>query len=243
MAEIRLRLGDTLLVVADEDSLSQLRASEDFILLEGVDRHVVRREKAPLAIGILAAVVLAAAFEVLPISLLSLAGAAAMILAGCLPLRLAYNAIEIPVLVLIAGMLALAVAFERTGLVQLVSHEVVAALQPWGPLAVMAGIFALAAFITNFASNNAVAVLLTPISLSVAGELGYRPEPFLYAVLFGASAAFATPIGYQTNMFVYGPGNYRFMDYVRIGVPMILVLFVLLLFVVPWFFPFVRLAP
>ncbi len=243
VAEIRLRLGDTLLVVADEDSLGQLRASEDFILLEGVDRQVVRREKAPLAIGILAAVVLLASFEALPISILSLAGAATMILAGCLPLRLAYNSIEIPVLVLIAGMLALAEAFERTGLVQLVSHEVVAGLQPWGPRAVMAGMFLLATFITNFASNNAVAVLLTPISLSVAAELGYGPAPFLYAVLFGASAAFATPIGYQTNMFVYGPGNYRFMDYVRIGVPMTLVLFLVMLFVVPWFFPFVPLAP
>ena len=238
VAEIRLRLGDTLLVVVDEGNLDSLRQTDEFVLLEGVDAEVARRRKAPTAAAIMLGVVVLAAAGVLPISILALAGAAVMVVTGCLPLRVAYNSLELSVLVLIAGMLALARAFEQTGLVQVVSAEVVGALQPHGPHAVIAGIFLISAAVTNFASNNAVAVLMTPIALDVARGLELAPEPFLYSVLFGASCAFATPIAYQTNLFVYGPGNYRFRDYVRIGVPLTLLLFGVAMLVIPWWFPF-----
>ena len=106
----------------------------------------------------------------------------------------------------------------------------------------MAGIYILSALVTSMISNTAVALLLTPIALDVAGSMGYEPAPFVFAVLFGASAAFATPMGYQTNLFVYGPGGYRFTDFVRVGAPLNFVLFLTALFVIPWYWPFERVS-
>jgi di/tricarboxylate transporter len=238
VSEIRLRLGDTLLVVANEDVLDEIRTSDEFILMEGVDEQVVRRDKSPIALSIMAAVVVLSALEVAPISVLSLTGVAAAVLTRCLPLRLAYSSIDMSIVLLIAGMLCLGQALRVTGLLEAGAHWVVDVLDSYGPLAVMAGIYLLSAITTTLVSNNAVAVLLTPIAINVAGELGLSPEPFVYAVLFGASASFASPISYQTNLFVYAPGGYRFTDYLRLGVPLNLLLFALSLVVLPWFFPF-----
>jgi di/tricarboxylate transporter len=238
VSEIRLRLGDTLLVVANEDVLDEIRTSDEFILMEGVDEQVVRRDKSPIALSIMAAVVVLSALEVAPISVLSLTGVAAAVLTRCLPLRLAYSSIDMSIVLLIAGMLCLGQALRTTGLLEVGAHWVVDLLDDYGPLAVMAGIYLLSTLTTTLVSNNAVAVLLTPIAINVAGELGLSPEPFVYAVLFGASASFASPISYQTNLFVYAPGGYRFTDYLRLGIPLNLLLFALSLVVLPWFFPF-----
>jgi di/tricarboxylate transporter len=243
VGELRLRTGDTLLTVVDEAQLPALRQDEDVLLVEGVESEVVHRRRAPLAAAILAAVVALAAFSVQPISVLALAGAVAMILSGCLPLRRAYNAIDLSMLVLIAGTIALGRACEKTGLVSLAGHNVVAWLEPYGAHAVLAGLFALATAVTALVSNSAVAVLFTPMALAVAARLGLQPEPFVYAVLFGASCDFCTPIGYQTNLLVYGPGGYRFTDYVRLGVPLTLVLFAVSMLIIPWWFPFASSGP
>ncbi|MGQ0553553.1 MAG: SLC13 family permease [Planctomycetota bacterium] len=243
VSEIRLRLGDTLLIVVDEASVGSLRGTEEFVLLETAGRELVDSRRAPLAVAIMAAVVTLAALEVQPIAIMTLAGSLAMVLTGCLPLRRAYNSIDLSVLVLIAGMIALGLAFQKTGLVDVTSRYVVQWLQPYGPHAVMAGIFLLSTVLTALVSNNAVAVLLTPMAVSVAASMGLQPYPFVYAVLFGASCDFCTPIGYQTNLFVYGPGGYRFTDYVRIGVPLTLVLFAVSMVVIPWWFPFEAALP
>ena len=242
VSEIRLRLGDTLLVVCDESVLDELRVSDEFILLEGVDRQVVRRDKAPVALGIMVAVVALAALEVAPISVLAITGVIVAVLSRCLPLRLVYSSIDMSILLLIAGMLALGKALEATGLVEIATHGLVGLLDAWGPRAVMAGIYLVATITTTLVSNNAVAVLLTPIAVQVAQQMGLQPAPFVFASLFGASASFASPIGYQTNLFVYAPGGYRFADYLRIGVPLNFVLFLTSLWLIPWWWPFTAVA-
>jgi di/tricarboxylate transporter len=243
VAELRLRMGDTLLAVVEEGQLPALRAQEDVLLVEGVESQVVHRGKAPLAVAILAAVVVLASVSAAPLALLALAGAVAMILSGCLPLRRAYNAIDLGMLVLIAGTIALSLACEKTGLVARAGDLVVTLLEPHGPHAVLAGLFLAATVLTALISNSAVAVLFTPMAVGVAARLGLQPEPFVYAVLFGASCDFCTPIGYQTNLLVYGPGGYRFTDYVRLGVPLTLVLFAVSMLIIPWWFPFASSGP
>lgn len=240
LGDIRLRLGDTLLVVVDETQLDGLRSRSEFLLLEGVDRRLLRRDKAPLAVAIMIAVVGLATINALPLSILALSGVGLMILTGCLPIRLAYAAVDWSILMLIVGMFSLAQALDKTGLVHIASMEIVSLLQDLGPMAVLAGIYLLSALITSLISNNAVALLLTPIGLDVAMQLGYQPAPFVFAVLFGASACFATPMGYQTNLFIYGPGGYRFTDFMRVGVPLNLAMFVAAMFVIPWYWPFER---
>jgi di/tricarboxylate transporter len=237
VGDIRLRMGDTLLVACDEAHLEDLRHTDEFILLEGVTHEVLRREKAPLAVGIMVMMVALAALGVLPIAALALAAVAVTVLTGCLPLRLAYGAINSQIVVLIAGMLALGTALESTGLAHMASTALLGALAEHGPLAVVGGMYGLAMVLTQLVSNNAVAVLLTPVALDTAAELAFAPAPFLFAVLFGASAAFATPIGYQTNLFVYGPGGYRYRDYLRVGTPLNVVLFAVAMFVIPWYWP------
>jgi len=242
VSEIRMRMGDTLLALCDEAHLDDLRNTDEFIMLEGVERQVLRRNKAPLAAAILGLVVLLAALEVMPMSFLALAGAVAMVLTGCLTLRQSYAAIDASVVVLIAGTLAMGLAMEKSGAIESISDAMLGMLQDWGPRAVLAGIFLLATVINALISNNAVAVLFTPIAIAVARTLGLQPEPFIFAVLFGASCDYSTPIGYQTNLFVYGPGGYRFSDYVRIGVPLTLVLFAVSMVVIPWIWPFTPVA-
>ncbi|GJM20786.1 MAG: membrane protein [Planctomycetota bacterium] len=237
VSQIRLRLGDTLLVVCDEKILDTLRRSSEFILLEGLEEQVVRRDKAPLALGIMVGVVALAALNVLPISTLAAAGVLLMILMRVLPLRLAYNSIDMSIVMLIAGMLALGAALQKTGLISDAAHSLTGALESYGPIAILGGIYLLSAVLTCLVSNNAVAVLMTPLAIESAHGLGFEPAPFLFAALFGASASFATPIGYQTNLFVYAPGGYRFTDYLRLGVPLNVIMFIVAMFVIPWYWP------
>jgi di/tricarboxylate transporter len=237
VSDIRLRMGDTLLVACDENQLEALRNTDEFILLEGVAHEVMRRDKAPIAATIMAGMVALAALGVAPIASLALTAVALMVVTGCLPLRLAYSSIDSTIVVLIAGMLALGTALEKTGIAEAVASALVDTLRQHGPHAVLAGIYVLAMVVTSVVSNNAVAVLLTPIAVDTADVLGLHAAPFVFATLFGASACFATPIGYQTNLFVYGPGGYRFSDYLRVGAPLNLVLFAAAMVVIPWYWP------
>jgi len=238
VSEIRLRLGDTLLVVCDEKHLDGLRNSSEFLLLEGIDKQIVRRDNFNTSLAIMSLVVGLAALGVAPISTLAVTGVVAMVVTGCMPLRLAYSAVDMSIILLIAGMLCLGRALEKTELVGLGSGLLLDTLKSYGPTVVMAGIYLTASVITCMISNNAVAVLLTPVALETARVMGLGYEPFLFAVLFGASASFATPISYQTNLFVYAPGGYRFTDYLRVGIPLQLLLFVIALWLIPWWWPF-----
>lgn len=237
ISQVRLRLGDTLLILGDVDSVVKLRDSEDFILLEGIEDTLIYQDKAPIAIGIMLAVIILAAFEFVSILVLSLAGALLMILTRCIPLRVAYRSVDMSLMVVIAGTIALGTAMEKTGTAELLAQNLISLVGFLGPVAVLSAIYLLTSVLTAVMSNNATAVVLIPIAISTATSLSLDPKPFILAVMFGASADFSTPIGYQTNTMVYGPGGYKFTDYVKVGAPLNILLWILASIFLPYFWP------
>jgi di/tricarboxylate transporter len=222
----RLDPGDVLLVQGEPRSLRQVHEDGDFILMEGVDKGLTVPKKAPLAIAILLGVVVLGTLDAAPFALLAIAGVALMLLSGCLTVRNATRALDPSVLFLLAGMIPLGTAMERSGLAEALADQVVAVAGDAGPWVLVSVFYLLTSVLTEFVSNNATAVLMTPICFGIAARLGMDPEPLLVAVTFAASASFATPIGYQTNTMVMGPGGYTFLDYAKVGVPLNLMLWV-----------------
>jgi di/tricarboxylate transporter len=164
-------------------------------------------------------------------------GAAAVLATRCLDVEDAYKAVDWKILSLIFGMLAISVAMNKVGLVELIVSSVVD-LTPWaGPLFMLGFIYLFTSVLTEILSNNAVAVLVTPIAIGLAQQLGIDPRAFVVAVMFAASASFATPIGYQTNTFVYNAGGYRFVDFLKVGIPLNLLLWIVATLVIPLFWP------
>jgi di/tricarboxylate transporter len=184
--------------------------------------------------GILAAVIL----DLLPIAIAALFGVVLMLLTRCLTMEEAYAAIEWKAVFLIAGMLPLGIAMEQTGAARFLAEGMVALVGDLGPLAVLAGLFILAALASQVMPNPAVAVLVAPIALNTANDLGISPYPLMMAVAISASAAFLSPVGHPANVLVMGPGGYRFADYTRVGVPLTLVVLAVALIVVPVVWPF-----
>ena len=238
---IELAVGDTLLVQGGEDGIAKMRKAENVLLLEGIGDAVVKRDKAPIALGVITAVILGATLNLLPIMVLAVLGALVLVVTHCLPLREAYKSLDASVLVLIASTIALGTAMANTGTAELYAEAVVSVVEPYGPLAVIAAFFLLTSLLTQFISNNAAAVLMTPVAIAAGVGLGFQPMPFVMATLFGASACFATPIGYQTNLFVYGAGGYRFADYMKLGIPLIVALMLVAVLAIPSVWPLVPL--
>ncbi len=236
--DIRLRLGDILLVWCRADHVDRYRGRNDWIVVEDVHQEIVHSRKAPLTGVIFAAMVAAAASGLANIMVCVLAAVFLMMLLGCLPLKEAYRAMQSNVLMLIAGTIALGTAMDQTGASQYYAELFLGALKGFSPQMVLGGFILLTSISTQVLSNNATAVLLLPIAISTALGLGVDPKPFIVAVCFGASACFATPIGYQTNLMVYGPGGYRFSDYLKLGIPLNLMVIVGATFLVPIFWPF-----
>lgn len=234
---LRLEVGDTLLV---EGSPTDLRTMFDDGLLNNLaepqDRPR-RREKAPIAIAAILAVIALSAFEVLPIVALALIAAGAVIALGCLDPKDAYDSIQWNILILIFGMLAVGMALEKTGAAAMLVGFLAQHAQGLGPIAVLAMIYVVTSALTETISNNAAAILITPIAMGLGVELGVDPRAFVVAVMFAASASFATPIGYQTNTLVYNAGGYKFMDFVQIGLPLNIILAVVAVIVIPIFWP------
>lgn len=238
LKDIRLKIGDILLVWCRADRVGRFRGHSDWIVVEDVHHEIVHQHKAPLAGAIFGAMVLCATTGLADIMVCALAAVFLMVLAGCLPLREAYRALQSNVLMLIAGTIALGTAMDQTGTSQYYAQLFLHALNGWPPLYVLGGIMLLTSISTQVLSNNATAVLLLPIAISTAVGLGVNPKPFIMAVCFGASACFATPIGYQTNLLVYGPGGYRFSDYFKLGIPLNILVIVGGTLLVPIFWPF-----
>lgn len=236
--EIRLAFGDTLLLEGPPDGLRRLFDRRVLVNLSQPGERPFRRDKAPIALGAVLAVVLLAAFEVLPIAALAVIAATTVIALGCLTADEACEAIQWRILLLIFGMLALGLAMEKTGTGALVVNNIAALASGLGPIAILAAVYLLTSILTEIISNNAAAILLTPIAIGLAEQLGVDPRPFVVAVLFAASASFATPIGYQTNTFVYGAGGYRFTDFVRIGLPLNVLMWITAVLVIPLFWGF-----
>ena len=218
--DISLKIGDILLVRLPESSLERLRGETDFIIVEDVHHEIVHKRLARRAFLIFGGLVVAASTGMADIMVCALAAALLMILTGCLQLRDAYRAMEGRVLLIIVAMIALSAALEKTGASEFYARTFLSLFRGAGPVYVLSGVILLTSISTHILSNNATAILLLPIAISAATGLGVDPKPFIIAVCFGASACFATPIGYQTNLLVYGPGGYRFGDYLKLGMPL-----------------------
>ena len=220
LANARVRAGDRLLIATGDDAVVTLQRNVDLAEVGDAPVQSFRRARAPIAIATLAAVVLGAAIFDLPIVALAIAGVAVVLLTRCIEPEEAWSAIDGSTLVLIFAMLAFGMGLDEAGTIQLIVDTLQPVLADASPLLLLVLIYALTSALTETVTNNAVAVIMTPLVISLTQALGVDPRPFVVAVMFGASASFATPIGYQTNTLVYGAANYRFMDFVKIGLPM-----------------------
>jgi di/tricarboxylate transporter len=242
LADVRLAFGDTLLVSGRWRDIDLLQAdTKDFVVLHlPVEMKDVApaRSKAPHALAILVGMIVLMTFGLVPNVAAVLLAALGVVVTRCVSMEAAYRVVNWPSLVLIAGMLPLATALQKTGGTELIVDALVAGLGDAGPRAMMAALFVLTAVIGLFVSNTATAVLLAPIAILTAGSLGVSPYPFAMTVALAASAAFMTPISSPVNTLVLAPGEYRFMDFVKVGVPMTLIAGAISLIVVPLILPF-----
>ncbi len=237
LSMMRLAVGDTLLLDGTPDDIARLVDEERLIMLSPVSSRAYRRSKAPIAIGTMAAVVLLAALNIAPILTLALVGVAIVFLTRCIDADEGIGAIDGRLLLLIVSMLTLGSALEKSGALVVIVEAVSPLLATAQPILALVIVYALTSILTELVTNNAVAVLMAPIAAGVAIQLGLDPRPFVVAVMFGASASFATPIGYQTNTLVYSAGGYRFLDFVRIGVPMNIIVGAVTVLVIPLIWP------
>ena len=232
LSSIKLDLGDSLLIQAHEREIRQLRRNPDFIVLNEVPGTALRH-KAPLAIGILVAVVGLAAFDVLPILVSALLGCVALVMTRILKPEDVYRAVNWQVIFLLAGVLPVGIAMQTSGAAGWLAEQALALVGDMGPVAMLAVIYLLAAVMTETMSNAAAAVLMAPIAISIAEQTGVDPRPFLMAITFAASTGFSTPVGYQTNTMIYVPGGYKYSDFLRAGVPLNILFCVLSVVFIP----------
>ena len=236
--DVRLKIGDILLVRLPETSLERLRGETDFIIVEDVHHEIVHKRLARRAFLIFGAMIVAASTGLADILVCALAASFLMVLTGCLQLRDAYRAMDGRVLLIIIAMIALSTSLEKTGASKLYAEVFLDLFSGLGPAYVLSGVILLTSISTHVLSNNATAILLLPIAISAAQGMGIDAKPFIIAVCFGASACFATPIGYQTNLLVYGPGGYRFSDYLKLGMPLNLLVLIMGSVFIPMIWPF-----
>jgi len=238
IGKIELEYGDSLLILTNRGQLEVLRQTPDFLVLEEVRSSFLRSDKVYYAVGIFLGIVLLAAFNYFSIVEAAVLGTGLMLLTGCLRLRDLYTHLSWQTVIMLACLIPLGTAVSNTGLANLIAGQLVELLRSWGPTAVLSGIYLLTSILTSIMSNNATAVLMIPVSISVALQLQVDPKPFIMAVMFAASASFMTPIGYQTNLFIFGPGGYKFIDFVKVGTPLSILFWLMASFLIPAFWPF-----
>ena len=238
LSSLRLQFGDTLLMEGPPDSISQLQEEKEFISMTEAPEVKVDPTKLRIGAAIALAFILGASFKLMPIPALAILAAIAMILFGCVTARRAYEAVQWNIVFLIFGMLALGLAMDQSGAARQLVGGIMKICGGFSPMVVLSVIYILSSTLTELISNNAVAALLTPIVIGIADQLGVDARPFIVAMMFGCSASFATPIGYQTNTYVYGAGGYKFTDFPKVGIPLNLVLWMVATFLIPWMWPF-----
>ncbi|WP_099866265.1 SLC13 family permease [Pararhizobium haloflavum] len=236
LAAIRLEPGDTLLLGGTSREISNLRGNHDILLLEHSAEPVPQTRKAIFAVWIFIWIVLLSAFEAMPIVAASVIGAALMLAAGCLTLHQASRAFDRQIFLLVGSSIAMATAMEATGGAALIAEGAVTLFADSAPAVVLSAMFLVIAIMTNILSNNATAVLFTPIMIGIAERVGVPSHAFVVAVIFAANASFATPIGYQTNLLVMGPGHYRFSDFLKAGGPLVLIIWLTFSLLAPWYY-------
>jgi di/tricarboxylate transporter len=235
---IPLAVGDILLVDATASALEDLRSDPGVVLIGQREQPRVDGRRAVLSLLVMAAAIGAAVLGWMPIVASSLLGCAALVVLRCLRPEEAYAAVDWRVIVLLAGVLPLGIALQKSGGADWVAQHALGWLSGYGPLVTLAAIYLLTALMTEVMSNNAAAVLVVPIAISTAEAMGVDAKPFLVAVAFAASTSFATPVGYQTNTMVYTAGGYRFSDFPKIGIPLNLLFWAMAVILIPRYFPF-----
>jgi len=226
LGQVPLNFGDTLLLRGAAFALEQLKQEPGFIVTEEVKLEAFRTEKAPLVLAIIAGVVILAALG-LPILVTAIVGCVLMVITGCLQVNELHESIRWDVIFLLAGVIPLGLALERTGGAQYLADLAGASADILPPVGVLAIFYTISMLLTGLISNNAAVVVMVPVGIATAQTLGLSPRVFILAIMFAASTSFFTPVGYQTNTMVYGPGGYKFMDFVRVGVPLNILLIIL----------------
>jgi di/tricarboxylate transporter len=236
MLDIRLEAGDILLLFGYEKDIAGLRQNRDLILLDWSTSELPDIRKATAARWIFLLTIIFAATSIVPIEIAALGGALGMIATGCLNIRQAVRALDMRIFLLIGAAFAMGLALERTGGADFIGTNVVTAFKPLGTQALIAAVFLVVAFFTNIISNSAAALLFAPIALTIAEKASIDPIMMVLTVIFAANCSFATPIAYQTNLLVMGPGHYKFADFARFGIPLMLVIWVSYVLLLPVFF-------
>ncbi|MDH3810447.1 MAG: SLC13 family permease, partial [Gammaproteobacteria bacterium] len=239
LADERLQIGDALLLLGPRDRLQLLSSDSDFLILTPLGQKPPDTRRAPLAAIIMLGVVLTVMAGYAPISVAAVIGGTIMVLTGCLNMEQAYRAIDWRAIFLIAGMLPLGTAMQETGAAEYLANQVMGLLGDAGPWPVIMGLYILTAMATMIIPTAALVVLMSPIVLSAMGDLNVAPETAMMAVAMAASASFTSPISHPANILVMGPGGYRFVDYLKVGVPLTIVVFITVMVLLPILWPLV----
>ncbi|CAN5885384.1 hypothetical protein BH23GEM9_BH23GEM9_00340 [soil metagenome] len=237
LRDLELRFGDALLVYGSRGRIEAVAADTDFLVLDEKAARAPRPEKEPVAATIMAAVLITAMLGWVPIAIAAVLGSVAMVLTRCISMDEAYRAIDWQAVFVIAGMLPLGVALEQSGAAQLVAEAVLSSVGDLGPRAMMAGLFVLTMLVTQVMPSAAVVVLISPIALNAAASSGISPYTLMMTIALAASASFASPVAHPAHLLVMGPGGYRFADYVRVGGPLTVVAFIVVMILVPLIWP------
>jgi len=237
VGDMVLKTGDVLLVQGPREQIVKLKRSGELLVLDAT-ADIPFTRKAPLAIALMLGIVITAAAGILPIAISASWGALVMILTGCLTWRDATRALSVQVVMIVAASLALGMAMLKTGAADYLAQCFVAVMGETNPRLILGGLMLLLAVLTNVVSNNAAAVIGTPIGISIAQQLGLNPEPFVLAVLFGANMSFITPMAYKTNLLIMNAGGYRFNDFIRVGAPLTALVWFALSWILPLIYEF-----
>lgn len=238
LREMKLRFGDALLLYGSRDKFKLLGSDPDFVVLREEAQIPPRTNKAPIAVAIMAAVFLTVLFGWLPIAIAAVIGGTLMVLSGSLTMDEAYRYIEWPAVFLIAAMLPLGIALQNSGAAQLLANGMIGIVGDMGPLAMLAGLFILCVLASQVMPNPAVIVLMAPIAIATASDLDVSPRAFMMGIAIAASASFLSPVSHPANVLVMGPGGYRFADYIKVGLPLTLIVFIIVLLILPIVWPF-----
>ena len=237
IADERLQIGDALLLLGPRDRLQLLSSDSDFLILTALGQKPPDTRRAPLAAIIMLAVVVSVMLGMAPISVAAVVGGSIMVLTGCLNMEQAYRAIDWRAIFLIAGMLPLGTAMQETGAATYLAGQVMVFLGDAGPWPVIMGLYILTAMATMIIPTAALVVLMAPIVFSAMSNMGLQPHTAMMAIAIAASASFTSPISHPANILVMGPGGYRFIDYLKVGVPLTIVVFITVMVLLPILWP------